>query len=604
MLNIKLYSIIAASIGLAVILFYPKFAAVYFISAVCFGFFLSTWKAKPYTPTYAQDENGKWFATFEHGETRYRIEKDTTYMVVNGTSIPCNCPDTDIAMEVKRLNEGSKNMLVPMLWLLVAASFCVVMLPSCYPSQLATPTHVAAMAKFAWLINLCFVGLIVLAIVATVLRYTGGAKIKAVLGEGVDIEFGDRNFDPSFVAGKNLVLMPEPREKAGEYAKRVETAVNSLAPGQYAYITPPNNQVWAIMEGGGTPAIMNRSLGSETLEIPPSGFVNELGREYQRSVFEFVAAHQSKVGDTAQIDANDPIGGIIKGLSACLVFLSLPFLGISQNNELQATNYLGANYEKAKPTGEVNFVFEKLVLAGMGDGQKTFKAILENREGYSDAAPWGTLKIIKVSGIPLANGRYLERQKDTTTQKPGESARPLNGIRETSPDFEQRVTSYYSTAATEQRIREREAAVERWSREIGSNVVKDILSWLRIITEYMFWILATPAAVLVAISRISAAESAVFANGFPIFGRLQNWVHGWSAGLLFGIMLFCSSVAILYVTLGWIIYQPIYIAVPMIALLVAIVVWISTKIIPNKRVLGGQPYHGGNRGAGNPLLPG
>lgn len=606
MRNIKLYAIAAAIVGLLTILFYPQFAKVYFISAVAFGFFLSTWKVKPYIPAYAQDESGNWYAVFTHNGVRYRIEKDAHFIVTDMGAIPCQCPDTDVAMKVKRLNEGKSDKLIPILCVLTLASFCVVALPSCYPSQLATPTHVAALSKFAWAINLTFVCLMVLTIVIIWIRVVGGATLNVAIGEMPTLQIGDTNFDPSFVAGENLVLMPERKEKAGNFAQRVEGAIKALKPGQYAYITPPNNPIWAVVQGGGTPAIMDRSQGSDALSIPPSGYTNELSREYERSVFEFVAAHQSKINTPPQIDVDDPIGGIVRGLSACLAFLLLPMLGIAQNNELQALNYLGASYEGAKPTGEVNFVFEKLTLAGMGDGQKTFKAILTNREGYSDAAPWGTLKVVKVSGFALANVRHLERQKrDTTTQKPGDSARPLSSIRETTPDFEQRVTSYYSAAATEQRIREREAAVDRWSREIGSNVVKDMLSWLRIITEYMFWLLATPAAVLIAISRISAAESAVFANGFPIFGRLQNWVHGWSAGLLFGIMLFCSSVAILYVTLGWIIYQPIYIAVPMLAILVVIVVKVSTKIIPNKRVLGGQPYHGGNRGGGgNPLLPG
>ena len=130
---IKLYSIAAASVGLLTILFYPQFAKVYFISAVAFGFFLSTWKAKPYKPIYAQDENGNWYAVFTHNDVRYRIEKDATYMVIiekdannviaNSISIPCNCPDTDVAMKVKRLNEGKSDKLIPILCVLTLVTF-------------------------------------------------------------------------------------------------------------------------------------------------------------------------------------------------------------------------------------------------------------------------------------------------------------------------------------------------------------------------------------------------------------------------------------------------------------------------------------------------
>ena len=227
---IKLYSIAAASVGLLTILFYPQFAKVYFISAVAFGFFLSTWKVKPYIPAYAQDESGNWFATFEHGGTRYRIEKDATYMVVNGTSIPCNCPDTDVAMKVKRLNEGKTDKLIPILCVLTLASFCVVALPSCYPSQLATPAHVAALSKFAWLINLTFVCLLVLTVVIMWIRLVGGATVNVAIGEIPALQIGDTNLDPSFVAGENLVLMPERREKAGNFAQRVEGAIKGLKP--------------------------------------------------------------------------------------------------------------------------------------------------------------------------------------------------------------------------------------------------------------------------------------------------------------------------------------------------------------------------------------
>ena len=602
---IKLYSIAAAIVGLLTILFYPQFAKVYFISAVAFGFFLSTWKVKPYIPAYAQDESGNWFATFEHGGTRYRIEKDATYMVVNGTSIPCNCPDTDVAMKVKRLNEGKTDKLIPVLCVLTLASFCVVALPSCYPSQLATPAHVAALSKFAWLINLTFVCLLVLTVVIMWIRLVGGATVNVAIGEIPALQIGDTNLDPSFVAGENLVLMPERREKASQYAKRVEKAIEGLKHGQYAYITPPNGKFFATITKDGTPAIMDRSQGSDAMSIPPSGYTNELSREYERSVFEFVAAHQSKVNTPPQIDVEDPIGGIVRGLSACIAFLLLPMLGIAQNNHLQALNYLGANYEGARPTGEVVFVFEKLLLSGMGDGQKSFKDILTNRQDYSDAAPWGTLKMIKVSGIAIANIRHLEKQKSDTTARRGESARPLNDVRETTPDFEQRVTSYYSTATTEQRIREREAAVERFSRDVGSNIIKDVLSIINIISSYCFWILAIPGAILVAISKTSAAESAVFANGFPIFGRMQNWVHGLSAGILWSIVLFCQIVLIIRVSLGWIInIEPTWLAFLMLGLFSWAVAEAGKRIIPNKRVLGGQPYSGGNRGGANhPGLP-
>lgn len=605
MRHIKIYAIAAASVGLLTILFYPQFAKVYFISAVAFGFYLSTWKVKPYKPAYAQDENGNWYAVFTHNGVRYRIEKDAHFIVTDMGAIPCQCPDTDVAMKVKRLNEGKSDKLIPILCVLTLASFCVVALPSCYPSQLATPAHVAALSKFAWLINLTFVCLMVLTIVIMWIRLVGGATVNVAIGEIPALQIGDTNFDPSFVAGENIVLMPEKKEKAGQYAKRVEKAIEGLKQGQYAYITPPNNPIWAIVQGGGTPAIMDRLQGSDALNIPPSGYTNELSREYKNGVFEFVAAHQSKVNTPPQIDVEDPIGGIVRGLSACIAFLLLPMLGIAQNNHLQALNYLGANYEGARPTGEVVFVFEKLLLSGMGDGQKSFKDILTNRQDYSDAAAWGTLKMVKVSGIAIANIRYLEKQKSDTTARKGESARPLNDVRETTPDFEQRVTSYYSTATTEQRIREREAAVERFSRDVGSNIIKDVLSIINIISSYCFWILAIPGAILVAISKTSAAESAVFANGLPIFGRMQNWVHGLSAGILWSIVLFCQIVLIIRVSLGWIInIEPTWLAFLMLGLFSWAVAEAGKRIIPNKRVLGGQPYSGGNRGGANhPGLP-
>lgn len=606
-MQILRFSAFAALIGLAIILFFPSFVAVYVVSAIGVGWLVFR-ERKNGKPTYAQDENGKWYAIVVSNGVKYRIEENASFMMLETGEIPSNCPEPDIALKIQKMNNSNHGWIYPLFSCIAIASAVIVMLPSCYPSQLATPAHVANAAWLSWSFNCALLAIGGFAFLALAIRYTGGIKIKADFSsKEVDFEFGDTPHDVSFIAGNNIVMFPEKKEKAKDYAARVEATAKGLKQDQYMYVCPPNTNVWAIVCGDGSGAGLDRAKGSDVLGIPPVGCANELSREYQKNVFDFVAAHQDHIGGQKQIDQAAPFGGALSDFAGVIALLLIPVLGDAQNNGWQANNYLGVAYEKAAPSGEVVFGYSKLAISGMGDGQKTFKDILTHTASFEEDASYGTLRYIKANGMYLANMHHLERVKQDTTRQP-ESARPLSEKQEKdNPAFMGNVETYYSTTATTRRISEREAAAEKFSQEVMANIRRDFLSVFGIIVSYLFWILVIPSGALYAIAKISAAESAVFSNGFPVFGRLQNWVHGWSAGMLYLVVIFCAFVTIFYVSLKWIInIEPDLFALVLFVGLVCATYKIGRHIIPNKRVMGGQPYSGDQRrniGAGGNHLP-
>lgn len=432
------------------------------------------------------------------------------------------------------------------------------------------------------------------AVIAVFVWAIGGVKA-TIYTNPVDIEFHVPELPEIAPANADFAVIATVHgEKPADYLKRVNEAKDKTA---LLVIAPKHAPVWMVETPTETAAI-DRTKGSEQFGVDPVPFPQiENENEYRRglaSVFSGALAYFGTNNRIAERVAasHDPLMEVVKQTAFCfaLLFSGLPVF--AQNNSAQALDYLGANYEKTKPSGEVAFHYAKLSVKVKGDAQKTFADLLTHSTGFDDAGKWGALQVVTVDGMAIAR-QAKAAPVATKDEKPkGESARPLT---QKSADAMGSMKTYFSTAETERRISEREIAADRFSREYGENIRKEVTSILWIGFGWMFFALLLIGLVFWAAAKIAANESAIFSNGIPIFGTIQNWVHGWSAGVLFVIVLFYVVVYIIYSTLAWIFpIQSPFISIPLTIANAAAAVSIGHRIIPNKRVRGGQNFSGGN----------
>lgn len=595
---LKLYSLFAASCMLFIVFTCEQGGIIAASLSFTMGAVLLLSFTGP-KATYSQDGEGRYFATFTYKGIQYKETANGCQMFVSGEWLPVGvCPVPSIANKVRGMNEKPDKSNVATLIALVVAA--VAMAPALFPSVLSTPAIVSQLSGMAAVLNIGIVTMAVIAVIAVAIWLIGGVRVKYETGpfamqvETMELpEFAPNNKDFAIIGTVD-------GETAEQYGKRAKAALDGGA--NLTIVAPKGGAVWLVR----TPTVdatVNRIEGSEPLGVIPVKCPQiECEAEYKRNLGTFFSACLAYFGTNSRIaeriaQSDDPANDILAQVGTFCFALLFALPVFAQNNSAQALDYLGESFEQVKPKGVVLFHFKKLTITTQGDGQKTYRDLLTHSTQFNDAGEWGKLDVVVSNG--RVQGRQIKQEPVTAMETPkdlfpakGESARPLA---QKGDEVMGSLKTYYSTAATEKRISEREAAVERFSQEYGDNIRKDFLSLCLIPLKYLFWFLAIIGGAFWVASYISAKESAIFSNGIPVFGTIQNWVHGWSAGVLYLIVMLYAVVYILYSTLAWIIpIQAVFVAIPFFIGNVALTASVAHRIIPNKRVRGGQNFTGAN----------
>lgn len=588
---LKLYCILAGVGAVALLIAGCNDAlSIYCVLVVLFLVLLYSILKPPPPAQFSKDSDGSWSATVKKGDETFFISKDGAFINIAGQWLPSpQTPCIETSRKVMDMNSGVTNISPAITFTLLLA--LAVMAPAIFPETLATAEYVYVSAKIAGFMTFILLALGVLSVLALAIHYFGGITLSLETDPlKLDVKLLDT--PEMFDVSPALVLIPEKKETPRQYADRVALARESNT--DTLFVIPPGNGIWLAEDTGGQ-MVLNRTVGSETLGIDPIAHpMAETGIEYRRSAFEFVCAIFRQKGTTQKQIANDlksddVLSNVIDRMKAtCIAVLLFACSLTAQNNEGKLVEYLGTDMAQLKPSGLVSFNFKKLTINVQGDGQKTFKNLLLHSTGFDNAGAWGPLNSITVSDMPIARARQVAASVPPLT---GES---IKNIPEsiTGEGVMDDLKVYYSTEATQKRIADREAASREFSEKYSENIRRD---WLSISGNFfgaMFWIITLIGGAFYLASYVASKESAIFQNGAPIFGRIQNWVHSWSAGVLFLIALVYSVIWLIYSSLMWIVPIGTYlISIPLFVANIAFVGWAAQKVIPNKRVL-----ISGNRG--------
>lgn len=595
---LKLYCA-AALIGAIIVVFTCESAGiiVYCLSAIGGAIMLATYKQDK--AAYYND-NGEHYAILTKGEIKYKIAKDGNYMDVSGSWFPIGtCPDNSVGKRVFDLNSGKPKHIHAATIAGLSIAACI-MVPALFPATLATPQWVSMVASFGTSISFFMAFLSLFIGIAATVWYLGGVTIRFSFSP-VEVEFEAAQLPDNFDISPDILLIQEKGESNANYAKRIQAA-NAAKGENTLVIAAKGHPVWMAASDDGIIAI-NRMEGSEQFGIPANpDCMGENQADYKKSLGQFMRAWFVNAGTAqkriAALSDSDPVAAMAKQMAQTFVFVFFSFVSFGQNNSAKALEYLGTNYETIKPSGAVAFNFKKLTVRVQGDGKKTFADLLTHSTNFDDAGPWGDLQVVTIDGMAVA--RVTPSQPVAVKEKPKGDLQPMPD--NAGKDMMGGIKTYFSSTETDRRIYEREKAAEDFTKEYGDNIRRDFLSMCLIPLKYLFWFLAIIGGAFWVASYISAKESAIFSNGIPIFGSIQNWVHGWSSGVLYVIVMLYAVVYVLYSTLAWIvpIDSPIF-AIPLFLANIALTANVAHRLIPNKRVRGGQPFSG-QQAAGQRML--
>jgi len=584
----------------------PNFVGPYCLIVGLSALLLPTFTAP--AAKYFKDDKG-WYAILSKGGQNFKITKHGAFIQMGDAYMPCACPSTKVAAKVDQLNREGKDYSLPLVSLVCLLGVGI-FLPKTFHDWLTPETFILLQNAQTW-INGILIGLAILAVVSATVWHIGALKLKIDLNsEQVDFEVLEipKNLEATVLP--DLLVRTLPGESEAEFLKRIEAAKKiAEQEGAKVIVTPKGNSVWAILDGENV-AMLNRTKGSDTLGVSAvESPMFEGSKQYKRNLFWFLRSYVESQGIAQrQIAAqSQEFAKHVKEIGGTAFALLLCLNCFAQNNSYQAWDYMGQGYYSKPPSGIVVFGFEKLSFRVSSDGQKTYKDLLEHAASFQDDGEYGRLKAVRLNDILLARINAatrdsLNRAAELKKVEPKEKTLPF--VERQTPGMMDGVKAYFSEVQTEQRISDREAAAQEFSKRYMKNIRKDLLSLLQTLFGFFFWILLAPSGIFWVVAQIASKESAIFSNGVPVFGRFANWVHGWSAGTLGVLVIFSAAFCVLYATLAWFIDMPLLFGVICFVSFTSFVAWVAQKIIPNKRVLGGQPYSGGDRGGMNPQLRG
>ena len=583
---LKLYSIFAASCMLLIIFTCQQegviVAALSFTAGAVLLFSFTGPKA-----TYSQDAEGRYFATFTYKGIQYRETADGCQLFAGGGWLPVGvCPAPSIANKVRGMNQKSDKSTVATVVMLVLA--IVVMAPALFASVLSTPAIVSQLSGMATIMSIGLVTLFAIAIIAVAIWLIGGVRAKWETGplsvqlEAMELpEFAPNNKD--FDIGG-----PVDGETPEQYTKRAKAALDVGA--NLTIVAPKGSPVWFVK----TPAVeatVNRVSGDKDLGIDPVLCPQiECEAEYKRNLGAFFGGCLAYFGTNNRIaeriaNSNDPAADVLAqvGTFCFALFFALPVF--AQNNSAQALDYLGGNYEKVKPSGAVAFHYAKLSIKVQGDAQKTFSDLLTHSAGFDDAGKWGALQVVTVDGMAIARQAKAAPVAAKDEKPKGEGIRP---IADKAGETMSTMKSYFNGEVTKDRVKEREKWQQQLSAEYGENMRIDAESIAKIPFTFLKWPVLIIICLLWIIAKSSAGESAILKNGLVIMGRLQNWMHDWSSGILCLLLIMVCCCGFVWVCIAYImryndaLFQTVA-TVCAAALAYKAIKWLT----PNKQVLAG-----------------
>lgn len=587
---LKLYCA-AALIGALLVVFTCESAGVvvYCLSAIAGAIGLSTYKQDK--AAYYND-NGEHYAILSKEKIKYKIAKYGNYMQVDGQWFPIGtCPDNRVGKRVFDLNSGKPKHIHAATIAGLSIAGCI-MVPAIFPATLATPQWVSMVASFGTAISFCLAFLALFIGIMAAVWYLGGVTIRFSFSP-VEIEFEAAQLPDNFNIAPDILLIQEKGESAANYAKRIQAA-NAAKGENTLVIAAKGHPVWMATSDDGIIAI-NRMEGSKDFGIEANpNCMGENQAEYKKSLGQFMRAW-FPMRDTAQkriaaLSEADPVGAMAKQMAQTFVFLLFSFISFGQNNSAKALEYLGKDYETYKPNGPVFFHYKKLTFRVAGDGRKTFSDLLTHSTGFDDGAAWGDLQLVVVDSRAWA--RVAPAQPVAAKEKPKGDLQPMpeqakDGI------MDDLKSTFGNEDVVRARIAQRERDVYEIKKTYGESIRLESQSWAWTVLDLTAWVMFVLALMFWFLAKVSAKESAIFPNGLPIFGVVQNWIHGWSSGALSVIVIFYGVFYILYTTVAFI--MPIkssFLAILVAIANVALTYWVAQKVIPNKRVIGGQPYTG------------
>lgn len=408
------------------------------------------------------------------------------------------------------------------------------------------------------------------------IQHTWGYAMAPALGNGLAVH-------PDI-----LVFSLSPDESQEAIADRWEQARSQCSPQKWAVFIP-FRQPFAVIHNLQEDIPFTRDTppyqgDNWELKIVPASFrfASETWDQYMDYLNIFCRNYPEWASGQKVIFSDRPgtaAGNLLRAMvTTCFVAL-LFATGFSQKSA-QVREYLGeARYASAPEKGTVKFVFAKAVIARMADGKQSYEKLLPAADYYTDESNAGKLVAIQANGETILPEPKAAVRAEVPKE---ESARNL-------PAFALR-----DSAQTQQWVDHSQQMVDKWKADIW----KGIKPYWGLLT-YIISALSMPIMLLGGwlwyICYTAANESALNRFGQSVVGRWIFGVHQSTAALLLAVA-WVEATVILVNSFTWMVYKEFNgwgLAIAW-GIELGIAAWLTGKLVPNARVIGGARASGVN----------